>query len=30
VADLAAFLALPSAGFLTGAAIDITGGEFAA
>jgi 3-oxoacyl-[acyl-carrier protein] reductase len=30
VADVAAFLASPSAGFLTGATIDITGGEFAA
>jgi 3-oxoacyl-[acyl-carrier protein] reductase len=30
VADIAAFLASPSAGFLTGATIDVTGGEFAA
>jgi 3-oxoacyl-[acyl-carrier protein] reductase len=30
VADIAAFLAAPSAGFLTGATIDVTGGEFAA
>lgn len=30
VADLAAFLASPGAGFITGATIDITGGEFAA
>ncbi|MGY4230350.1 3-oxoacyl-[acyl-carrier protein] reductase [Bradyrhizobium sp. USDA 4503] len=30
VADLAAFLASPMAGFITGATIDITGGEFGA
>lgn len=30
VAHLAAFLASPTAGFITGATIDITGGEFAA
>ncbi|SCB55514.1 3-oxoacyl-[acyl-carrier protein] reductase [Bradyrhizobium shewense] len=30
VADLAAFLASPGASFITGATIDITGGEFAA
>lgn len=30
VADVEAFLASPSAGFVTGASIDITGGEFAA
>jgi 3-oxoacyl-[acyl-carrier protein] reductase len=30
VADIAAFLASASAGFLTGATIDVTGGEFAA
>jgi 3-oxoacyl-[acyl-carrier protein] reductase len=30
VADVVAFLASPSAGFITGATIDITGGEFAA
>ncbi|MDH2356544.1 SDR family NAD(P)-dependent oxidoreductase [Bradyrhizobium sp. SSUT112] len=30
VADLAAFLASPEASFITGATIDITGGEFAA
>jgi len=30
VADIAAFLASPSAGFITGATVDITGGEFAA
>jgi 3-oxoacyl-[acyl-carrier protein] reductase len=30
VADVVAFLASPSAGFITGATVDITGGEFAA
>ncbi|MBR1165226.1 SDR family oxidoreductase [Bradyrhizobium elkanii] len=30
IADLASFLASPRAGFITGATIDITGGEFAA
>lgn len=30
VADVVAFLASPSAGFVTGATIDMTGGEFAA
>ena len=30
VADIAAFLASPSAGFITGATVDITGGEYAA
>jgi 3-oxoacyl-[acyl-carrier protein] reductase len=30
VADIACYLASPSAGFITGATVDITGGEFAA